>query len=76
MNLGLSLGLGYRARVAGGGGGGPVPVPETLASGRWVIAYSATAATLASDGATASGVPVGLVATVSGGVLTVSGEPV
>jgi hypothetical protein len=74
MNFGLSLGLGYRARVAGGGGGGPVP--ETLASGRWVIAYSATAATLASDGATASGVPFGLVATVSGGVLTVSGEPV
>jgi hypothetical protein len=75
MNLGISLGLGYRARVAGGGGG-PVPVPETLASGRWVIAYSATATTLASDGATASGVPFGLVATVSGGVLTVSGEPV
>jgi len=74
MNFGLSLGLGYRARVAGGGGGGPVP--ETLASGRWAIAYSATAATLASDGATASGVPFGLVATVSGGVLTVSGEPV
>ena len=73
MNLGISLGLGYRARVAGGGGG---PVPEALASGRWVIAYSATAATLASDGATASGVPFGLVATVSGGVLTVSGEPV
>ncbi len=51
-----------------------IPGPE-FTSGAWDVSYTGTVSTSAANGATATGVPYGLVATVAGGVLTVTGAP-
>jgi hypothetical protein len=51
------------------------PPGVDLDPGTWEVAYSDTVATVAADDTEATGVPYGLTATVSGGVLTVSGTP-
>ena len=54
------------------GGGAP---GVALSEGTWEVSYNSTAVTVAANDSSASGVPYGLSASVSGGVLTVTGVP-
>jgi len=63
-----------RSLNAGGVSGVSGP-PVALSEATWEVSYSSTAATAAADNSSASGVPYGLSASVSGGVLTVTGVP-
>lgn len=51
------------------------PAPVDLIDATWEVSYTGTAATIAADGATVTGVPAGLSGSVTGGVLTITGVP-